>query len=78
MAVYLILLGLLLITAILELFHIRIIKEQHQAIYWGLIIALVLVAGLRYGLEEDYWHYYHVFNGTEKVSSLELGFKLFN
>ena len=78
MAVYLILLGLLLITAILELFHIRIIKEQHQAIYWGLIIALVLVAGLRYGLEEDYWHYYHVFNGTEQVSSLELGFKLFN
>lgn len=77
MAVYLILLGALLITSILELFHVKIIKKQQQMIYWGLIISLVLVAGLRYGLEEDYWHYYYVFNGMKEVSSLELGFKLF-
>ena len=46
MAVYLILLGALLITSILELFHVKIIKKQQQMIYWGLNISLVLVAGL--------------------------------
>ena len=38
MAVYLILLGALLITSILELFHVKIIKKQQQMIYWGLIM----------------------------------------
>lgn len=78
MTVYLVLLGFLLVASIFELFHMRIKAKQKKLIYWGIVIALVLVAGLRYGLETDYWHYYHVFIGVRQVSSLEIGFKIFN
>ena len=78
MAIYLTVLGFLSVASIFELFHIKIETKQKKIVYWGIVIALVLVAGLRYGLESDYWHYYYVFWGTIKVSSLEIGFKLFN
>lgn len=78
MTVYLTLLGILAVTSILELLHIKLESKQKKILYFVTVIALVLVAGLRYGLETDYWHYYYVFNGTLKVSSLEIGFKLFN
>ena len=78
MIIYLIPLGFLLVASLFELCHIRLKVRQRKICYFLIVVYLILVAGLRYGLETDYWHYYQVFNGTIKVSSLEFGFKFFN
>lgn len=78
MTVYLIPLGFLLISSLFELCHVRLKVRQKKICYFLIALYLVLMAGLRYGLESDYWHYYHIFNGMTKVSSLEIGFKFFN
>ena len=76
MAVYIIFFVCLAIMTVFELFQIKI--KQQNIIYTILILGIILVAGLRYGLEEDYWHYFDIFNGKLEVASLEIGFKLFN
>lgn len=78
MTIYLTLFIVLVLTSIFELLHLKLKSRQKKLLYSIIVIVLVLVAGLRYGLETDYWHYYDVFNGTIEVSSLEIGFKLFN
>lgn len=79
MTIYLTILGFLSIFSLLELFQINIKYRQIKIfIYWILVFALILVAGLRYGLETDYWHYYNIFTEEYQVSSIELGFKVFN
>lgn len=66
-----------MMTSIAELFHFRVKSKQQKICFWILVIYLVLLAGFRYGLESDYWHYYNIFQGKQKVSTLEVGFKLF-
>lgn len=78
MTIYLLILGFLIIFSLLELFQINIKYSQKIFLYWAVVATLILVAGLRYGLETDYWHYYYVFNEKTLVTSLELGFRSFN
>lgn len=78
MTIYLLILVYLSIFALLELFQKNIKYRQKLFLYWTIIVTLILVAGLRYGLETDYWHYYNIFNEKYQVLSLELGFKAFN
>lgn len=78
MTIYLTILGFLSIFSLLEIFQINIKYRQKIFIYWTIVVILILVAGLRYGLEQDYWHYYNIFTEKYQVSSIELGFKAFN
>lgn len=41
-------------------------------IFGGLFI--IFIAGCRYGIEEDYWSYYRIFNSTINIKTLEVGF----
>lgn len=78
MTIYLTILGFLSIFSLLEIFQINIKYRQNIFIYWTIVVILILVAGLRYGLETDYGHYYNIFTEKYQVLSLELGFKFFN
>lgn len=72
MAIYLIILFYLLLNVIFEMAHIQV-KPKIIA-YLLIVVILIMVAGLRYGLETDYWHYYDIFHGIVQPPTLEIGF----
>lgn len=77
MTIYLILFGYLALGSVLELLHIKVNGRARKIFYWIIAFTLMGMAGFRYGLETDYWHYYYVFHGIVKPSALELGFMAF-
>lgn len=72
MTIYLVILFFILFNVLFELSHIVITPKIFIYAFGALL--LIITAGLRYGLESDYWHYYYVFNQTIKVDTLESGF----
>lgn len=70
MSVYLIYAFVLLFFSLIEMRNAR--KTKAMRFCWAVVcIALVLLSGLRYGLETDYWHYYEMFNGITVVAATE-------
>lgn len=78
MAIYLIVLFYLVLGVVFELFHANIKASQKKVCYWIIAFTLFAIAGFRYGLEQDYWHYYYVFHGITTPPALEIGFKFLN
>lgn len=64
--------------AVGELVGVELKAKQKKYVLFIIIISLIYIAGFRYGLESDYWHYYNVFIGTEKPQALEIGYRLLN
>lgn len=61
-----------------SILQLRNSKENKVNKYcWTVTCAsVILLAGLRYGLETDYWHYYKMFDGTTVVAATEPLFSL--
>ena len=74
MAIYLFVAGYLVFFALVQSMG----KEKVRGLYnlYGIICFLIfLIAGCRYGLETDYWHYNDIFNGNSE-QTVETGFLL--
>lgn len=70
MSIYLIYAFVLLLFSLIEIRNAR--KTKAMRVCWiAVCVALVLLSGLRYGLETDYWHYYEMFNGITVVATTE-------
>lgn len=70
MNLYLIYAFVLLLFSLVEIRNAR--KTKAMRVCWiAVCVALVLLSGLRYGLETDYWHYYEMFNGITVVAATE-------
>lgn len=74
MGIYIFLYLYIVFFAILQIFNIKN-KKMYQ-ISFGIIWAiLIFIAGCRYGLETDYWHYYNIFYWPDR-ESIEPGIKI--
>lgn len=75
MGVYIFALCILILGTIIQLLKPRN-RKSLKFLYFISAFSLILIAGLRYGLETDYWHYYYIFTGELKVGTQEPAFSL--
>lgn len=73
MLIYLFFIVILCLVSMVQLFNKKNTKLLKSC--WFIVcLGLILLSGLRYGLETDYWHYYEMFKGTNIVSTTEPAF----
>lgn len=72
MVFYLFIWFFLFLLAICELYKCSV---SNKITFFIAVLLLLLFAGLRYGIETDYWAYYRIFN-LEKQRGIEPGFNL--
>lgn len=77
MLIYLIPFTLLTVLTVGEILNVRLVARQEKILFAIIIILLIGMAGFRYGIESDYWHYYDIFYEKIKTPTIELGFKYF-
>lgn len=75
MAIYLFVMGYLALFALAQIVGDENMKGLSKYFYVAICLLIFLIAGCRYGLEADYWHYNDIFNGTSE-QVVEPGFLL--
>lgn len=73
MYIYVAIVLCLTVFSCIDLLGVKKTNIYHTAFFFA-SIAIISVAGFRYGLETDYWHYYEVYNQIFHVDALEPAF----
>ena len=75
MAIYIVAVGYLTVFTLAQIFVNENLKGLSKYFYGLICLFILFIAGCRYGLETDYWHYNDIFNGTSE-QMIEPGFLL--
>lgn len=74
MKLYIIIIIFLLLINILMIKKSGIKGSLKKGVFYGVTIFLIMFAGVRYGIDTDYWNYYDMFLG--KLEGADLGFPI--